>query len=114
MIRSELPVSWRQIVYLALAVFVPLIFAAAVIAWAPPKPGNAESGKLLSAAVVGSIALGLMGIVVTTARRRVIEIGGEALTIRHSLYTLVLKRSEVRSMTIREVESVGELGLSIR
>ncbi|WP_338761698.1 hypothetical protein [Massilia sp. METH4] len=114
MSKNELPVSRKQILYLALAVFVPLLFAVAVIWWRPSTAGDAESDQARAAAVLAVMAIGLGAIVAAAAHRRAVELDADVLVIRHSVYTLALDRSRIASAAVKEVATVEELGLRTR
>ena len=112
--KDDIPVSSKQVLYLALLIFLPLALSAAMIHWAPPKPGQTELDNLLAFGIVGAIATVLFGMLVIAAKRHVIEISRDVLVVKHSLYTLALERSEVESAKAREVNSLDQLGLSTR
>ena len=111
---NDIPVSSKQIRNLALIGFIPLALAVAVIFWAPPKAGQTASDAWLAAAIVGVIAIGLFGLIAVTAMRHSIDVTPAALVIRHSMYTLVMERSAVKSATVREIKSLDQLGLSTK
>ena len=111
MVKSDIPVSSRQILYLTLLTFAPLLLAFGVIAWAPSKPGQSDT---LAVWIVGAVSLLLLAMIATTVKRHAIEITGKALVIRHSMYTLRIERSAVVSASVREVGSLDQLGLSTR
>jgi hypothetical protein len=114
MAKNDLPVSSKQIVYLSLTVFIPLALALVVVFWAPSKPGQMRSDGALAAGIIAVIAIGLLSLIVTTAKRHVIEISRDTLVIRHSLYTLAIERSAVDSAKVREITSMDQVGLSTR
>lgn len=114
MSKNDLPVSWRHIMYLAATVFGPIVFSVGVILWTPPKPGSTESGNLVAASIVGFISLGLLAIIVATAKRRVIEISADSSVVKHSLYTLRIERSSVSSISVKEITGIEQIGLSTR
>ena len=112
--KKDLPVSLKQLLYLALLIFFPLAISAAVVVWAPSKPGHGGSDTLLALAIVGAIAAVLIAVLLVAARRHAVEISGEGLVVRHSVYTLALERSEVESAKARAITSLDQLGLSTR
>lgn len=112
MTKRDIPVSSRQILYLTLVIFVPLLLAAGVIVWTPAKPGQSDSAVAFG--IVGAISALLLGMVIAAMKRHAIELTRDALVIRHSLYTLLIERNSVTSASVREVTSVDQLGLSTR
>ena len=112
--RNDIPTSPRQILCLALTIIAPLLFAAALVAWAPEKPGRQGGETLLAAAIIGFILVALLAMVVATARRHVVELNGDVLVIRHSVYTLTVNRRHITSADLDEVRSIEQLGLSTR
>lgn len=100
--------------YLALAFFVPVLFAVAVMTFAPAKTGQATGSNLVAQGIVLAVVLLLIGIFLATARRHVIEVTPDKLVVKHSLYTLVVQRSEVSGVRIRQITSMDQLGLSTR
>lgn len=111
---NNIPLSARQVTYLTLVMFLPLLVAFAALAWAPPKPGQTPSDTQTAAWVVGTISLLLLGIVIAVVKRHTVELTSDTLVVRHSLYTLRLSRNAIVSASVRQVASVDELGLSAR
>ncbi|HEY5798993.1 MAG TPA: hypothetical protein VIT92_02175, partial [Burkholderiaceae bacterium] len=58
--------------------------------------------------------LAFIAIIAAVARRHAVEIQAAQLTVRHSLYTFSIKRSEVDAVSVIELADPGQLGLSIR
>lgn len=112
--KIDIPVSSRQMLYLALVIALPLVFSLAVLAWAPPKPGQSPSASIVAAGIVAAVALGLLGLFVAMMKRHAIEITRETLVVRHSLYTLSIERASVTAVSVQEVASVNQLGLSTK
>ncbi|MRV74969.1 hypothetical protein GJ700_24960 [Duganella sp. FT92W] len=114
MSRSDIPVSLRQVLYLALTMFVPLLFTVALVSFAPTKPDATAASKLVAMAIVGTVVLGLIGVLVSTIRRHVVEMTQDSLVVKHSVYTLVVERREIAGIRIRQITSMDQLGLSTR
>ena len=113
-VKEDIPISWRQILYLMCIMFIPLVFSGALLLWSPLQQGHTPSGRLVAIGVVASISAGLVGILIATVKRRVVEISPSTLVIRHSIYTLVVPRDSIISVELRQVSSVDQLGLSVR
>jgi hypothetical protein len=111
---QTLPTSSRQLLYMALVLFAPLLLAAALIGWGPVKPGHTPTGTLVAACVVGAVALLFAAIVAACALRHAIGITPGALVVKHGMYTLKIDRAAVTSATVREIASVHDAGLSTR
>ena len=114
MAKVDIPVSSKQIVSLLLTVFIPLALAFLVVLWAPSKSVQTRSDEALAAWIVGGIAIALLSLIIAAAKRHFIEVLPDALTVRHSLYTLAIERSAVDSLEVREITSIDQLGLSTR
>jgi hypothetical protein len=114
MTKAELPVSRQQLGWLAVMLLGPMLLASIAATWAPPKPGHTAMHSLLGWGVIGAITLGLLALLCLVARRRAIEIDDTAIVVRHSLYTLRLRRADVSALHLRQVATLGELGLSLR
>lgn len=114
MSKNDIPVSPRQMLYLALTMFGPLLLTVALVSIAPVKAGQSGGSKGVAFAIVGTILFGLLAILVCAIRRRAVTITPESLIVRHSVYTLVVNRSEVNKVQIRQIASLDQLGLSTR
>jgi len=111
---KNLPTSPRQLVYLALTLFAPMVLSAALVAWAPAKPGHTPADTLIAGGVVAGVVLLLGAIMAAAAMRHAIEITPGAIVVRHSMYTLTLERAAVTSATVRAIASMDEAGLATR
>lgn len=111
---NDIPVSLRQVFYLAFTIFMPLLLAAVLIIWVPSKPGQTGSDFVIAAGVLGIVSIVLLVLVVVVAHRHAVEIVDDAIVIKHSLYTLVLERNEVNLAHTSKVNSIDQLGLSTR
>ena len=114
MTKYDIPISSKQLFYLALLILLPLALAVAAVFWAPPKPGHGKSDGVLALAIIGVIAIGISGMLITAAKRHVLELSQNLLVVKHSLYTLTLQRHDVASASIRAVSSLDQLGMSTR
>lgn len=112
--QYDIPVSSKQIFYLALLILLPPALAVAAVFWAPSKPGHGKSDDVLALSIIGVIAVGVSGMLIAAAKRHVIELSQDILVVKHSLYTLAVPRKEVASASIREVSSLDKIGLSTR
>lgn len=111
---KNLPISSRQLLSMSMVMLAPLVLSVAVMYWAPAKPGHTPSDTWTAALVVGATALLLAGLVAASAFRHAIEITPDFVTVRHSVYTLKLARGDVTSVTVRELGSISEAGLTGR
>ncbi|AVR96435.1 hypothetical protein [Pseudoduganella armeniaca] len=114
MTKAELPVSRQQLGWLAVMLLAPMLLVSIAATWAPPKPGDTAAHGLLGWSVIGAITLGLLALLYVVARRRAIEIDDTAIVVRHSLYTLRLRRADVSALHLRQVATLDQLGLSLR
>lgn len=112
--KNDIPVSSKQVLYLAILIFLPLALSVAAVLWVPKKTGYTKSDDLWALGIVGAIAAILLGMLIVAAKRHVIEFSRDTLVVKHSLYTLALNRSEVESAKVSEVNSLDKLGLSTR
>ena len=106
--RHAIPVSARQMACLGLIMLVPVALAFIFVFLAPPKPGQGAP----AAAILGAVLLIIAGIFAAAVLRHGIEFRPGALTVRHSLYTLRVDRTDI--LDIRPLQSLAELGLSTR
>lgn len=111
MTHAELPLSRRQMSCLAAALLGPLLLVGVAAAWLPPKPGH---DPWLGWSVILAIVAVALATLLLAARRRAIDVDDDAIVVRHSLYTLRLRRAEVAALRVTPVASVAELGLSLR
>lgn len=112
--KINIPVSSKQVTYLAILTLLPLALSFIAILWIPQKPGQSGSDDLLVLGIIGVIAAALLGMLVVTAKRHVIEFSRDTLVVKHSLYTFSLDSSDVESAKAREVISLDQIGLSTR
>lgn len=90
-----------------------MVFALCAVLYLPRKQGAAPFD------LIGLLIAGLLGafVVVTSVlmiKRRSIDISADRISIKHSYYTFNLDRSAVTSVSVREIQSINELGLSIK
>lgn len=111
---KNIPTAPRQLVYMALTLFAPLLLTVALLCWAPAKPGQTHADMLVAAGVVGAVILLCAAILAVSAMRHAIDITPDALVVKHSMYTLTVNRADVTSVTVRELQSINEAGLSTR
>lgn len=114
MTKTELPIPRRQLGWLAVLLLTPMLLVSIAVTGAPPKPGHAGTDLLLGWSVIGAVTLVLLATLVMIARRHVIEIDEHVLVVRHSLYTLRLRRADVDALRVRRVAALDELGLGLR
>lgn len=110
----NLPISSRQLLFMSMVMLGPVVLSMAVMYWVPAKPGHTPSDNWTAALVLGVAALLLAGLVAASAFRHAIDIRHDLLTVRHSVYTLKLARADVTSVTVRELGSISEAGLTAR
>jgi hypothetical protein len=106
MTNTDYPPSLRQLLLLALILFTPLVFTFWAMSRSAPQPG--------ALATVGVVTVGFMAILYFVAARHAVDVTPERLTIRHSVYTLKIERSQVTGVSVRQADSVARLGLAIR
>ncbi|WUR15451.1 hypothetical protein E7V67_010215 [[Empedobacter] haloabium] len=114
MTKAELPVSRRQLGWLAVMLLTPILLVSVAVTQVPPKPGHTAMDALLGWSVLGAVTLVLLTMLVMMARRHAIDIDDNVLVVRHSLYTLRLRRADVGALHLRRVTSRNELGLGLR
>jgi len=112
--KSDIPVSARQILYLALTMFAPMLFTIGVVALVPAKSGQSASSEVMALTTVGVILVGLVSVLLATVSRRVVEIRPDLLVVKYSLYTLAVNRSDIKSVQVWKITSLNQLGLSTR
>jgi hypothetical protein len=91
-----------------------MALSAALVAWAPAKPGHTPADTLMAGGVVAGVVLLLAAIMAAAAMRHAIEITPGAIVVRHSIYTLTLDRAAVTSATVRAIASIDEAELTTR
>lgn len=112
--KNRIPMAFRQIVYLAVTIVLPLAFAAVMVAIAPPKPGQTATDNIVALSIVGTVAIGLAAMFMLALMRRSVDMTADMLTVKHSLYTLRVGRADFVSMDVRQISSLDQLGLSTR
>ncbi|WP_300755948.1 hypothetical protein [Janthinobacterium sp.] len=110
----DVPVSRRQIVYLAAMIAIPLALAVSAIFFAPLKPGQTERSTFLGLGIVGLIVLIVGWMLMTAVLRHAIALHPDALVVKHSMYTFHILRSEISAIKVTPIDSVGQLGLALR
>ncbi|WEF35120.1 hypothetical protein [Pseudoduganella chitinolytica] len=80
-------------------------------AWLPPKPGH---DPLLGWSAILAIGAVSVATLLLAARRRAIDVDEHTIVIRHSLYTLRLRRADAAALRVTPVASLDELGLRLR
>lgn len=111
---KNIPTSPRQLVYMALTLFAPLLLTVALICWAPAKPGQTQADTLVAAGVVAGVVVLFAAILAVSAMRHAIDITPGALVVKHSMYTLTVNRADVTSVTVREIPAIADARLSTR
>jgi hypothetical protein len=107
MTKDDFPPSPRHVLLLALILFAPLALSLAALWFAAPRPGQAPL-------VLEIVLLAFAAIIVAVARRHSVEIAPDRLTVRHSLYTARIARSDVASLSVQELAAPHQLGLALR
>lgn len=106
MTKSPSPPSPRQLWLLALVLFAPL----ALTIWLTLAT-SAKTGALVT---VGAVLAVFIVIFCCILWRYSVEVTPERLTVRHSLYTFSLARSDVTAVSVQELASPAQLGLVLR
>jgi hypothetical protein len=104
--RYDIPVLPQQMAWLALLMIAPVALTFAIVFLSQPAKASA------AAPILGATLFIVSGIFFAIVLRHAVEIDRAALTVRHSLYTLTIDRSDVTD--VRPLRSLKELGLSTR
>ncbi|GAB2844717.1 hypothetical protein GCM10027277_10770 [Pseudoduganella ginsengisoli] len=111
---TKLPTSRRQLAYMALVLFAPVVLTVALVCWAPPKPGQTQADMWIAVGVVALLVVMMTAILSLSALRHAIDITPDTLVVKHSMYTLKLERAAVTSATVRELPSMDAARLSTK
>lgn len=102
--KYNLSVLPRQIASLVLLTVGPLFLAMAAILW--------NRASLVGVAIILAVGLLVLGMIASVVMRHSVEVSGNALVVKHSMYTLRVERSALRA--VQHITSPEQLGLSTK
>ncbi len=102
-----------QLVGIALLMGVPVGIAAYLL-MQKSRARVADTGWDPGMMIVAMTVLLIVSVCGAMILRRSIELYPDALTVRHSYYTLKIARKDVSAVEVTELQAVGELGLTLK
>lgn len=112
--KIAIPSSNKQVVLIGMLFAAPLLFAASVYFFTAHDkvPGAAEQG--FTGGLLIALALFAAATCASMLARRTVELGADAIVVRHSFYTLRLQRGELHAPAVSRVDDVRSLGITIK
>ena len=114
MTKLPIPVSSRQILLLGLLTLGPLLAVAVASAKSPSNANLSPTELQLGWAIIIALTVGLAGVLAATATRHLLSLDAQALTVRHSLYTLRIDRKDVTALRVERLSNLHSLDLGLR
>ncbi|UOD28626.1 hypothetical protein INH39_24735 [Massilia violaceinigra] len=114
MMKIDIPTSNKQVFLIGMLIAVPLLLATFVYYLTPHQtvPDAMETG-LVGAILVTS---GLFALVLCASMlmRHSVDLGADAIVVRHAFYTFRLARADIRASAIERLPDVRSLGITTK
>lgn len=114
MMKIDIPTSDKQVFLIGMLIAVPLLLTTFFYYLTPHK----QAPSALETGLVGGIlvASGLFALVLCASMRmrHSVELGADAIVVKHAFYTLRLARGKIQAPAIERLPDVRSLGITTK